>query len=89
MNPDPPRDRLRQALWKKGTSLAEASLAIGRNRAYLHQYFSRRMPRVLSHQDSEALGSDQSAFRRSSTVRSRPSMIGASGSSCSMLMTPS
>ncbi len=53
---DPARDRLREQLWQSGISLAEASLAIGRNKAYLQQYLARGMPRVLSFQDSEALG---------------------------------
>ena len=53
--PDPVRERLREALWQRGLSLAEASLAIGRNKAYLQQYLARGMPRVLSFQDSEAL----------------------------------
>ncbi len=56
MERDPVRDALREKLWKAGTSLAEASLAIGRNKAYLQQYLARGMPRVLSFQDSEALG---------------------------------
>ena len=67
MTPDPPRRRLRDALWKNETSLAEASLAIGRNKAYLQQYLSRGMPRVLSFQDSarlgELLGHDPDEFR--------------------------
>ena len=54
--PDIPRQNLREAIWKKGTSLAEASLALGRNKAYLQQYLARGMPRVLSFQDSETLG---------------------------------
>ena len=53
---DPARERLRQALWQQGVSLAEASLALGRNKAYLQQYLARGMPRVLSFQDSETLG---------------------------------
>jgi len=73
---DPARDRLRQALWQNATSLAEASLAIGRNKAYLHQYFSRNMPRVLSHQDSEALGKllgcDPAEFRHDRLPAPRP-----------------
>ena len=56
MTRDPARDALRERLWQAGTSLAEASLAIGRNKAYLHQYLTRGMPRVLSWQDSESLG---------------------------------
>ena len=67
MTPDPPRRRLRDALWNNGTSLAEASLAIGRNKAYLQQYLARGMPKVLSFQDSarlgELLGRDPDEFR--------------------------
>ena len=67
MKPDPVRDRLSQALWRSGTSLSEASLAIGRNKAYLHQYLKRGMPKVLSYQDSaslgELLGHDPDEFR--------------------------
>ena len=57
MDSDPVRERLQQRLWQQGVSLAEASLAIGRNKAYLQQYLARGMPRVLSHQDTETLGS--------------------------------
>ena len=56
MERDPVRERLRNALWQRGVSLAEASLAIGRNKAYLQQYLARGMPRVLAFADSEALG---------------------------------
>ena len=56
MERDTVREALKERLWKAGTSLAEASLAIGRNKAYLQQYLARGMPRVLSFQDSEALG---------------------------------
>lgn len=56
MERDPVREALRRHIWRNGISLAEASLAIGRNKAYLQQYIARRMPRVLSYQDSEALG---------------------------------
>ena len=56
MQPDPVRKTLQEQLWKRGVSLAEASVAIGRNKAYLQQYLARGMPRVLSHQDSATLG---------------------------------
>ena len=49
---------------------------IGRNKAYLHQYFSRRMPRALSHQDSEALGKlldrDPEEFRHAELPAPKP-----------------
>ena len=56
MQLDPERRALQQQLWNRGVSLAAASLALGRNKAYLQQYLARRMPRVLSHRDSAKLG---------------------------------
>ena len=56
MQPDTARQNLRHMLWKRGVSLADASLALGRNKTYLQQYLARGMPRVLSHQDSARLG---------------------------------
>ena len=56
MQLDPERRTLKERLWKRGLSLSVASMALGRNKAYLHQYLVRGMPRVLSHQDSAALG---------------------------------
>ena len=76
MTPDPVRDRLSQALWRSGTSLSEASLAIGRNKAYLHQYIKKGMPRVLSFQDSarlgELLGCDPDEFRHAEQPPRKP-----------------
>lgn len=56
MERDPERQKLRQLLWKRGVSMRDASVAIGRNKAYLQQYISRGMPAVLAYNDSEALG---------------------------------
>ncbi len=76
MQTDTARENLREALWKKGTSLAEASLAIGRNKAYLQQYLARGMPRVLSFQDSEALakllGCDPAELRHDALPAPKP-----------------
>ena len=76
MTADIPRNRLREALWRSGTSLAEASLAIGRNKAYLQQYLSRGMPKVLSFQDSdrlgELLGCDPDEFRHAEQPPRKP-----------------
>ena len=47
--------RFRRRLQQRGVSRADASLAVGRNKAYLSQYLSHGMPRVLSFQDSAAL----------------------------------
>ncbi len=52
---DPAPENLRQRLRERGVSLAAASLAIGRNRAWLQQYLSRGIPRALSYRDSAAL----------------------------------
>ena len=52
---DPAPENLRQRLRERGVSLAAASLAIGRNRAWLQQYLTRGIPRVLSYRDSAAL----------------------------------
>ena len=76
MERDPVREALKERLWKAGVSLAEASLAIGRNKAYLQQYLARGMPRVLSFQDSEALGAllecDPAAFRHATLPAPKP-----------------
>ena len=73
---DPTREALKEKLWKAGVSLAEASLAIGRNKAYLQQYLARGMPRVLSFQDSEALGEllecDPAALRHDALPPPKP-----------------
>ena len=76
MEHDPVRDALRERLWQSGVSLAEASLAIGRNKAYLQQYLARGMPRVLSFQDSEKLatllGCDPATLRHAALPAPRP-----------------
>ena len=76
MQRDPVREALRERLWQSGVSLAEASLAIGRNKAYLQQYLARGMPRVLSHQDSEALarllGCDPAELRHAELPPPKP-----------------
>ena len=76
MERDPVRDALQQRLWKAGVSLAEASLAIGRNKAYLQQYLARGMPRVLSFQDTETLaellGCDPADLRHDTLPSPKP-----------------
>ena len=56
--------------------LAEVSLAIGRNKAYLQQYLAGGMPRVLSPQDSEALatllGCDAAELRHAALPTPKP-----------------
>ena len=52
---DPVRRRLLQLLAAHGSNLRTASLAIGRNAAYLHQFIKRGTPRVLAEDDREIL----------------------------------
>ena len=56
MERDPVRQKLKDLLWKRGLTMAAASLALGRNRAYLHQYLERGLPKVLNYPDSGTLG---------------------------------
>ena len=53
---DPLRIRLKDLLRRKGLTLAAASTALGRNRAYLQQYVERGSPAVLGYRDGEVLG---------------------------------
>lgn len=53
---DPKRARLVARLRENDLSMARASAAIGRNTTYIQQYLGRGMPKVLSHQDTVALG---------------------------------
>ncbi len=55
MERDPVRQTIRDLLWKRGMTMREASLAIGRNVSYLHGFLERGSPRVLSHRDAETL----------------------------------
>ena len=52
---DPIRRRLLELLPKSRSNLSMASVAIGRNAAYLHQFIHRDTPKVLSEHDREAL----------------------------------
>lgn len=52
---DPVRTRLLQLLTATGSNLRTASLAIGRNAAYLHQFVNRGTPKVLGEDDREML----------------------------------
>ena len=56
MERDPVRQKLKDLLWKRGLTMAAASLALGRNRAYMHQYLERGLPKVLNYPDSVTLG---------------------------------
>ena len=69
MERDPVRQKLKDLLWKRGLTMAAASLALGRNRAYLHQYLERGLPKVLNYPDSVTLGDCSIATRPSCATR--------------------
>ena len=52
---DPVRRRILGLIGEKHSNLRMASVAIGRNVAYLHQFIHRGTPRVLAEDDREAL----------------------------------
>ncbi len=54
-NLDPVRRRILELLSESRSNLRMASVAIGRNAAYLHQFIHRDTPRVLAEHDREAL----------------------------------
>ena len=55
MDLDPIRLKVLDLIERKGTDLKNASLAIGKNAAYLHQYVYRGTPKVLPEDVREAL----------------------------------
>ncbi len=73
---DPVRLRLKDLLRRNDLTLAAASLALGRNRSYLHQYVDRGIPAVLGYRDSEALagmlGCDPSELLHEVVPKRRP-----------------
>ena len=52
---DPVRRQILRLIGEKRSNLRMASLAIGRNAAYLHQFIHRGTPRILAEDDREAL----------------------------------
>ena len=76
MERDPVRQKLKELLWKRGVTMNAASLALGRNRAYLHQYLERGMPAVLGYRDSETLagllGCDAAELRHETLPKRKP-----------------
>jgi hypothetical protein len=57
MDLDPTRLRVMKLIQQKRTDLKKASLAIGRNAAYLQQYLYRGIPKTLP-EDDESLRED-------------------------------
>ena len=53
MDGDPGRGRVREGLRRRGLTLREASLALGRNVACLHRFLERGSPRTLTCPDGE------------------------------------
>lgn len=77
MDGDPVRERVRDGLRRRGLTLREASLALGRNAAYLHQFLERGSPRALAYPDAaklaELLGCGPEALRHESVPKRRKS----------------
>ncbi len=73
---DPIRLRLRDLLRRNDLTLKDASLAIGRNKTYLHQYVDKGVPAVLGYRDTETLGRmlgcDPSELRHEAAPKRRP-----------------
>ena len=55
MERDPVRQGIRDLLWRRGLTMKEASLTIGRSPNYMHQFLRRGTPRVLAHADAVKL----------------------------------
>ena len=76
MERDPVRQKLRDLLWKRGLTMAAASVALGRNRAYMHQYLERGLPKVLNYPDSVTLGEildcDPAELRHETVPKRKP-----------------
>jgi phage repressor protein C with HTH and peptisase S24 domain len=74
MELDPVRLKVLALLKERGRDFRKASLAMGRNAAYIHQYLYRGSPKVLSEDDrialAEHLGIDEDELRHQ--VRPRP-----------------
>ena len=70
---DPVREAVQQALTSRGLSLKQASRALGRNDAYLHQFLYRRSPRRLPEELRHALAAllecDQALFLEQGTSK--------------------
>ena len=76
MERDPVRQKLKDLLWKRGVTMNAASLALGRNRAYMHQYLERGLPKVLNYPDSVTLGElldcDPAELRHETVPKRKP-----------------
>ena len=75
MKRDPIREKIHDLLWQRGLTMREASLAIGRNPSYMHQFLERDMPKVLGRREVESLaallGCDPGELRHAERPRRR------------------
>ena len=80
MQRDPIREKIHDLLWQRGITMREASLAIGRNPSYMHQFLERDMPRVLGRREVESLaallGCDPGELRHAERPRRRRRFLG-------------
>jgi phage repressor protein C with HTH and peptisase S24 domain len=91
MDLDPVRIKVLKLIEKRGTDLKHASIAMGRNQAYLHQFIYRGTPKVLSEDDRAALarhlGCDEDELRhrkrpeRKPRARPEPRPVASTGGS--------
>ena len=76
MDLDPVRLKVLKLIEKRGTDLKNASIAMRRNAAYLHQFVYRGTPKVLSEDDraalAEHLGCDEDELRHRKRPPRRP-----------------
>ena len=67
MHLDPVREKIMKLVKERGSDLKRASIALGRNHAYLHQFIFRGTPRVLPEHDrqllAKELGCDEDELR--------------------------
>ena len=72
MDLDPVRLKVLALIKKRDTDLKNASLAIGRNAAYLHQFVYRGTPKVLSEDDRAALAAQLGCDEQELRHKQRP-----------------
>ena len=76
MDHDPVRKKLKELLWKRGKTMSQASLTLGRSKSYLHQYLERGSPAMLTYPDSETLagllGCDGAELRHAAPPKRKP-----------------
>ena len=76
MEHDPVRQKIAALLWRRGVNMREASLSIGRNAAYMHQFLERGIPKVLGLKETEKLagllGCDAEELRPETAPKRKP-----------------